>query len=208
MTHAGLTVAVLDLAGAEAVARTLREVGAHASVTSEPKVAVEARGLVIPGAGTVADTLEGLASLSGARVVGQRLAGARPVLALGSGMDVLFEQLLDDGSVTTALGEWPGAVEKRAGEHVGARLEAAAGSAMLRGVESDAEFVFGADAVALAFELARDQFIAYPRLSWADVDGERILAVVENGPLWAAQFLPECSGDAGRAVLRNWLGQL
>lgn len=208
MTHAGLTVAVLDLPGAEAVAHTLRGEGAEVFATANPNEAAGAAGLVIPGAGTVADTLSALSSLQGARVVGQRLAGARPVFALGSAMDVIFEQLLDDDSVTTTLGEWPGAVVKRDGVPAAAPIEAAAGSSMFRGVDAGAEFEFATDAVAPTFDLARDEFIAYPHVSWAVVGGERIVAAVENGPLWAAQFLPERSGEVGRTVLRNWLGQL
>lgn len=208
MTHAGLTVAVLDLPGAEAVALTLRGEGAEVLTTANPNEAVRANGLVIPGAGTVADTLATLSTLQGARVVGQRLAGARPVFALGSAMDVLFEQLLDDDSVTTTLGEWPGAVVKRHGAPAAAPVEAPAESAMFRGVDAGAEFEFTTDAVAPTFDLECDEFIAYPHVSWARVGAERIVAAVENGPLWAAQFLPERSGEAGRTVLRNWLGQL
>ena len=68
----------------------------------------------------------------------------------------------------------------------------------------DAEFVFDAHTGVSNFELAQDEFIAYPKLSWA---GE-VLAAVENGPLWATRFHPEASGAAGAGVLRNWIAQL
>ena len=35
--------------------------------------------------------------------------------------------------------------------------------------------------------------------------GETFVAAVEHGPLAATQFHPEKSGDAGAAVLANWL---
>ena len=35
--------------------------------------------------------------------------------------------------------------------------------------------------------------------------GEPFVAAVENGPLCATQFHPEKSGDAGAALLANWL---
>jgi glutamine amidotransferase len=49
-----------------------------------------------------------------------------------------------------------------------------------------------------------------PLVTWAETGaradgGDRFVAAVENGPLWATQFHPEKSGDAGAALLRNWV---
>ena len=44
-------------------------------------------------------------------------------------------------------------------------------------------------------------------MTWAE-HGEPFVAAVENGPLWATQFHPEKSGEAGAALLRNWVGTL
>ena len=38
--------------------------------------------------------------------------------------------------------------------------------------------------------------------------GEPFVAAVERGPLWATQFHPEKSGDAGARLLGAWLGTL
>ena len=43
-------------------------------------------------------------------------------------------------------------------------------------------------------------------MTWAEHGGDRFVAAVENGPLCATQFHPEKSGDAGAALLRNWVG--
>ena len=40
------------------------------------------------------------------------------------------------------------------------------------------------------------------------VHGEPFVAAVEHDPLWATQFHPEKSGDAGAALLANWVGTL
>ena len=45
-------------------------------------------------------------------------------------------------------------------------------------------------------------------MSWAEHGESRFVAAVENGPLWATQFHPEKSGDAGLQLLRNWVGTL
>ena len=45
------------------------------------------------------------------------------------------------------------------------------------------------------------------RISWTE-HGERFAAAAEQGMLSAAQFHPEKSGDAGAALLANWLHTL
>ena len=47
-----------------------------------------------------------------------------------------------------------------------------------------------------------------PLVTWAEHGGDRFVAAVENGPLCATQFHPEKSGDAGAALLRNWVASL
>ena len=46
-----------------------------------------------------------------------------------------------------------------------------------------------------------------PLVTWA-THGEPFVAAIENGPLSATQFHPEKSGDAGAALLANWLETL
>jgi glutamine amidotransferase len=46
-----------------------------------------------------------------------------------------------------------------------------------------------------------------PQVTWTEY-GDRFISAVENGPLSATQFHPEKSGDAGIALLRNWLSTL
>jgi glutamine amidotransferase len=45
-------------------------------------------------------------------------------------------------------------------------------------------------------------------VSWTEYVADRFIAAVENGPLWATQFHPEKSGDAGSTLLENWVRQL
>ena len=57
---------------------------------------------------------------------------------------------------------------------------------------------------ALALPLPPSDWMTAPLISWAE-HGEPFIAAVENGPLCATQFHPEKSGDAGAALLANWL---
>ena len=196
-------VAVFDpFAGADpavaALRDALRAAGAHAEITSDPAHAVAVDGLVVVASGDAAEALRALRKAQVDRVVGQRLAGSRPVLVVGAAMDALFERGADGAA---GFGEWPGGVDKLAAPVERAEVAAAADSLMLDGPQ---EFEFKAATGARDFELKEDEFIAYPKLSWA---GE-VLAAVENGPLWATRFHPETSGEAGAGVLRNWIAQL
>ena len=196
-------VAVFDpFAGADpavaALRDALRAAGAHAEITSEPAHAVAADGLVVVASGDAAEALRALRKAQVDRVVGQRLAGSRPVLVVGAAMDALFERGADGAA---GFGEWPGGVDKLAAPVERVEVAPAADSLMLDGAQ---EFEFNAATGARDFELKEDEFIAYPKLSWA---GE-VLAAVENGPLWATRFHPETSGEAGVGVLRNWIAQL
>lgn len=196
-------VAVFDpFAGADPAVSALRDAlraeGVDAEITSDPASAVAADGLVVAASGDAAEALRVLRNTQVDRVVGQRLAGSRPVLVVGAAMDALFERAADGAA---GFGEWPGGVVKLDASVERAAVAAADGSQMLDGAQ---EFVFNAATGARDFELKEDEFIAYPKLSWA---GE-VLAAVENGPLWAARFHPEASGAAGAGVLRNWIAQL
>lgn len=196
-------VAVFDpFAGADPAVGALRDAlraeGVDAEITSDPASAVAADGLVIAASGDAAEALRALRKAQVDRVVGQRLAGSRPVLVVGAAMDALFERGADGAA---GFGEWPGGVEKLDAPVERAEVAAAADSLMLDRAQ---EFEFNAATGARDFELKEDEFIAYPKLSWA---GE-VLAAVENGPLWATRFHPETSGEAGAGVLRNWIAQL
>ena len=196
-------VAVFDpFAGADpavgALCDALLAEGVDAEITSDPASAVAADGLVVAASGDAAEVLRVLRNTQVDRVVGQRLAGSRPVLVVGAAMDALFERAADGAA---GFGEWPGGVVKLDAPVERAEVAAADGSQMLDGAQ---EFVFNAATGARDFELKEDEFIAYPKLSWA---GE-VLAAVENGPLWATRFHPEASGAAGAGVLRNWIAQL
>ena len=46
-----------------------------------------------------------------------------------------------------------------------------------------------------------------PLVTWSEHGGP-FVAAVENGPLSATQFHPEKSGDAGAALLENWVRSL
>jgi glutamine amidotransferase len=46
------------------------------------------------------------------------------------------------------------------------------------------------------------------RITWAEHEGERFVAAVEDGPLWSTQFHPEKSGESGTRLIQNWVATL
>jgi glutamine amidotransferase len=78
------------------------------------------------------------------------------------------------------------------------------GSRLFAGLGADARFYFVHSYAATSLPLPPSQWMTAPLITWA-THGERFIAAVENGPLCATQFHPEKSGDAGAALLSNWL---
>lgn len=208
------SVALLDYGAGNirSAQRALEHVGARVEVTADPATAIEADGLLVPGVGAFAACMRGLHAVSGPRIVGQRLAGSRPVLGICVGMQVLFERGVEHGVDTAGLGEWPGSVDKLEAPvlpHMGWNtVQVAEGSEMFAGLAADERFYFVHSYAAREFPLERDAYIAYPKVTWAEHGPSRFVAAVENGPLWATQFHPEKSGDAGLALLENWVRTL
>lgn len=193
--------------------RALRRVGAEVTVTADPHAALEADGLVVPGVGAYAACMAGLRAVGGPRIIGQRLAGGRPVLGICVGMQVLFEQGVEWGERTEGCGEWPGTVEQLKADvlpHMGWNtVRVPTGSTLFAGLDADTRFYFVHSFGVRQWELPDDGSspLRPPLVTWAH-HGEEFVAAVENGPLAATQFHPEKSGDAGAHLLRNWLATL
>ena len=206
-------VALLDYGAGNirSAQRALEHVGAEVTVTTDPYVATEAAGLVVPGVGAFDACMRGLHRVDGGRVIGQRLAGSRPVLGICVGLQVMFERGVEHGVDTAGFGEWPGVVEKLDAPvlpHMGWNtVRPPEDTVLFRGVE-DERFYFVHSYGVLEWEF--DQTISAmrpPQVTWAH-HGADFIAAVENGPLSATQFHPEKSGDAGLQLLRNWLETL
>jgi imidazole glycerol-phosphate synthase subunit HisH len=191
--------------------RALRRAGVEVVVTADAEAALNADGLAVPGVGAFAACMAGLRSVRGERIIGRRLAGGRPVLGICVGMQVLFSRGVEHGVETDGCGEWPGTVERLKADvlpHMGWNtVTAPADSQLFAGLAADARFYFVHSYAARRWELERSELLPAPLVSWAE-HGEPFVAAVEDGPLWATQFHPEKSGDAGAQLLRNWIATL
>jgi imidazole glycerol-phosphate synthase subunit HisH len=208
-------VVVLDYGSGNlrSAVRAVERAGADVTLTSDRALAQDADGLLVPGVGAFAACMQGLRAVRGHEVIGRRLAGGRPVLGICVGMQILFERGVEHGVETPGCDEWPGVVERLQAPvvpHMGWNtVEVPEGSRLFRGIE-DERFYFVHSYGVREWTLETNGRTAPPLVTWTrtgpdDLEGDRFVAAVENGPLSATQFHPEKSGDAGAALLRNWV---
>jgi glutamine amidotransferase len=187
--------------------RALARVGAGVTVTADPDAALDADGLVVPGVGAFAACKAGLRSVGGDKLIAQRLASGRPVLAICVGMQVLFTSGDEHGERTDGCGLLPGTVERLEAPvlpHMGWNtVSPPAGSTLFAGIGPDTRFYF-VHSYGLRYASAAGLRRSPARVTWA-THGEPFAAAVEDGLLSATQFHPEKSGDAGATLLTNWL---
>ncbi|WP_042423225.1 imidazole glycerol phosphate synthase subunit HisH [Streptacidiphilus anmyonensis] len=207
------SVVVLDYGSGNvrSAQRALERVGADAVISSDFTEALNADGLLVPGVGAFAACMEGLQAVKGDRLIGRRLAGGRPVLGICVGMQILFARGVEHGIETEGCDEWPGTVEPLRAPvvpHMGWNtVEAAEGSVLFAGLPEDARYYFVHSYGVRHWEMDPIEQLRPPKVTWAE-HGEPFVAAVENGPLSATQFHPEKSGDAGAALLKNWIDTL
>jgi imidazole glycerol-phosphate synthase subunit HisH len=180
--------------------RAVERAGARVRVTDDLVAAAEADGLVVPGVGAYAACMVGLDKAGAAPVIRDRVAAQRPVLGICVGMQILYDRGDEHGVVSDGLGLLAGTVHRLPAKivpHMGWNtVRPPTGSRLFEGVEGE-RFYFV------------HSYAADPQAGDTVTEhGAPFAAAVERGVLWATQFHPEKSGDAGAAVLRNWIATL
>lgn len=199
------SVVVLDYGSGNlrSAQRALQRAGASVEVTADAGAAAAADGLVVPGVGAYEACMTGLRKIAGERLIAERVAAGRPVLGVCVGMQILFARGVEFGVETRGCGQWPGTVTRLDAPvtpHMGWNVVTSGpGSALFKGLDAEARFYFVHSYAAQRWEGSPDAV-----LTWA-THQVPFLAAVEDGPLAATQFHPEKSGDAGAALLSNWI---
>jgi glutamine amidotransferase len=199
-------IAILDYGSGNlrSAQRAFERTGANVVVTSDREVALNADGLVVPGVGAFAACMRGLVAIGGDEIVRARVAAKRPTMGICVGMQILFRDGDEHatGELHNGVGIWQESITKLAAPilpHMGWNtVEVTGPSQLFTGIEDQAFYFVHSYAAKSSVGTAQ---------AWT-THNEKFLSVVEDGAICATQFHPEKSGDAGLALIKNWVAML
>jgi imidazole glycerol phosphate synthase glutamine amidotransferase subunit len=183
------------------VERALERLGAESERTSLPERISKAEALLLPGVGHYAALVRALDEQNmRAPLVGAIQQGV-PFLGICLGLQVLYESS-EEAPQLRGLQLLPGTVCGLPSNvklpHMGwNQVVRTRHSCLLDGIESSAYFYFAHSYAVLDSNGASAATCSH---------GAPFVAVVEKENIFAVQFHPEKSGDAGARLLRNFLG--
>jgi imidazole glycerol-phosphate synthase subunit HisH len=191
-----VTIAILDYGtgNLHSVARAVERVGGLAEVTGDPKAIARADALVVPGVGHFGACMRALALRGLDREIREAAAGGRPVFGVCLGMQILFER--SDEDPEGGLGILAGGSRRLPPEvkipHMGWNDVAWIDShPYVAGLPAGTRFYF---VHSFAVDVAPGTTVGVCEY------GRTFSAVVARDGVFATQFHPEKSGEAGLAI--------
>ncbi len=196
-------VAVLDygIGNLRSAQKALERVGADARLTADVGLISDADGVVLPGVGHFGTCMQQLRATGLEEPTLEAVAEGRPFLGICVGMQMLFETS-EEAPGVAGLGVMPGTVQLLADGVVRPqmqwnRLDVRQPDCPLLAGLSDGAWMYFVHSYA---PVTDDELVVatcdYPT---------PITAVTQRGRLWATQFHPEKSGDAGKRLAQNFL---
>ena len=196
------SIAVLDygIGNLRSAQKALEHVGADARLTADPGCIREAAGVVLPGVGAFGRCMEALEASGLIPLVYESVERQVPFLGICIGMQLLYEGS-DEAPGTAGLGVLPGTVRLIPGDVKRPQmqwnvLDRVRPSGLLEGVPEPAWAYF---VHSYAADVVDETVVATCEY------GGPVVAAVERGSVWAAQFHPEKSSRTGLAALSNFV---
>jgi len=204
-------IAVIDygMGNLHSVAKALEHVAPSAvvSVTSDPQIVENADRVVFPGVGAIRDCMHEIQRLNIGEVV-KKAIQTKPVLAICVGMQALMESS-EENSGINCLNIMPGQVKyfgdnlvdshgnKLKVPHMGwNNVNQSQDHALWHNIDQDSRFYF----VHSYYVEAENNPNVFATCDY----GKQFAASVQQGNLFAVQFHPEKSADAGLQLLSNF----
>ena len=189
----------------ESVRKALEHIGAEVVVSKDPMVLKNSDGAVLPGVGSFGDAMANINSRGLKAPIAEFIATGKPFLGICLGLQVLFESSEESPNVD-GLGILKGKILRiPKGEglkipHMGWNsLNLLTDKGLYNNIEKN-PFVYFVH----SFYLRAEEDIVTATADY----GVTIHASVQKDNLWACQFHPEKSGEAGIKLLQNFVGQV
>ena len=196
-------IAVLDygIGNLRSAEKALQHLGVEAALTTDPAVAREAAGVVLPGVGAFGRCMEQLRESGLESVVHEAVEMGKPFLGICVGMQMLFDAS-EEAPGVKGLGIIAGEVRRLTvtGErlpHMGWNtLRIRTGSKLFDGID-DGSWLYFVHSYA---PVPDDEAVVAATTDY----GGSVVAAVEQGRMWATQFHPEKSAANGLRLLKNF----
>ena len=194
-------IAVLDygIGNLRSAQKSLERAGAGAELTADPDVIANADGVVLPGVGAFGACMGALAE-TGLDVQAHKAADSgRPFLGICVGMQLLYESSAETPGVE-GLGILEGSVERLPDGVKHPQMQwntlTCEPHPLLEGL--DGQWMYFVHSYAAVPENSATV------IARTDYGGPVVAAVAKNN-VWATQFHPEKSADAGHRLITNWV---
>jgi len=203
MSKASKRIAVINYGAGNigSVANALIKLGYRPTVTADVSEVIKADAVFLPGVGAAGDTMASLESSGMAEAVKSLVSQARPLFAVCIGLQVLLS-VTEEGGEYKCLDIIPGRVKKLPDglkiPHMGwNQVRQLKAHPIFTGIEDNTNFYFV------------HSYYAHPQnrelVAGVTDYGIEFCSMVIRDNLFATQFHPEKSGEAGLSMYSNFL---
>ncbi len=197
-----IAVVDYDAGNVKSVEKAIEKLGAKHILTSDPAEIAKADAVILPGVGNFGDCVSKLKERGLDVALKEYAASGKPFLGICVGLQLLFDESEESPGVK-GLGILPGKIKRFPGSadlkvpQIGWNDIVESKGRLLEGINKETYFYF----VHSYYLECEDPSIVTSRTEY----GITYDSSVEKGNVFATQFHPEKSSDAGLKVLSNFL---
>ncbi|MBR5938240.1 MAG: imidazole glycerol phosphate synthase subunit HisH [Clostridiales bacterium] len=198
-------IAIIDygMGNLGSVQKALAFLGFESEITDDPSTVMAADGVVLPGVGAIGAAMEALTTRGLDKVVHEYIATGKPFLGICLGMQMLFDTSEESfgGEPVKGLSVLPGKVVKFPSD-MGLKIPQIGWNDLSSRNEilPDKEFVYFVHSYYCVPENEED-------IAATVTYGIEYCCSVRRKNVFACQFHPEKSGEAGLRILNRWAKQ-
>ncbi|MCR4791879.1 MAG: imidazole glycerol phosphate synthase subunit HisH [Lachnospiraceae bacterium] len=191
-----------DAGNVKSVDKAIEKLGGEFVLTSDPSVIASADAVILPGVGNFGDCMDKLKSRGLDEAIRSFASSGKPFLGICVGLQLLFEESEESpgvhglGILKGKIRRFPSSDELKVPQ-IGWNEVLSCKGRLFKGIDEGTFFYF----VHSYYLEATDPSIVSSKAEY----GVTFDSSVESGNVFATQFHPEKSSDAGLMVLKNFL---